>query len=459
MRTSERVLASSFRDPSGFLFVSEEILYRQVNKVYQDHYCHLIESGLYNSLIQDSLLIPHQEVLDESSSNADAYKILKPESIPFISYPYEWCFSQLKQAALVTLEIQRRALDHGMILKDASAYNVQYHLGRPVLIDSLSFERYSNGRPWVAYRQFCQHFLAPLVLMSYCDIRLNQLMKVYLDGIPLDLASSLLPWSSFLRFGVLSHIHLHAKSQQRFSSAKIPSTSGSVNNNAMLGLIDSLESTIDRLQYKNQESTWSSYYDDNSYSDEDMTEKVVLVGHVLDEVQPKTMWDLGANTGRFSQLAAEKGIKTISFEGDPVSSEKHYLTCVERKEKNIVPLIMDLANPSSGIGWAHQERPSLVARGPVDVVLALALIHHLAIANNIPFEKIAEFLSSLCETLIIEFVPKDDSQVKRLLSSREDIFHDYTQSLFERAFERFFRIGQFIAIGDSQRILYIMHRK
>ncbi len=457
MKTSDQVLASSFRDPSGFLFVSEEILYRQVNKVYQEHYCHLIKSGLYDSLIQDRLLIPHQEVLDEFPSNADVYKILKPEAIPFISYPYEWCFSQLKQAALTTLEIQGRALAHGMILKDASAFNVQYHLGRPIFIDSLSFERYSNGHPWVAYRQFCQHFLAPLVLMSYCDIRLNQLMEIYLDGIPLDLTSSLLPWSSFLRFGVLSHIYLHGKCQKRFSSATISSTSGSVNNNAMLGLIDSLKTTIDQLQYKHRESLWSSYYTDNTYSDEDMTEKVVLVGRVLDEIQPETMWDLGANTGRFSQLAAERGIKTVSFEGDPVSSEKHYLTCDESKEKNVLPLIMDLANPSAGIGWAHQERQSLVARGPVDVVLALALIHHLAIANNVPFEKIAEFLSSLCETLIIEFVPKDDSQVKRLLSSREDNFHDYTQSLFERAFETFFRIDQSIAIGDSQRILYIMY--
>ncbi|MGB0911196.1 MAG: class I SAM-dependent methyltransferase [Nitrospirales bacterium] len=459
MKTSEHVLASSFRDPSGFLFVSDEVLYRQVNKVYEGHYCHLIESGLYNSLIQDRLLIPHQEVVHESSSNPDVYKILKPESISFISYPYEWCFSQLKQAALVTLDIQRRALDHGMILKDASAYNVQYHQGRPILIDSLSFERYSNGRPWVAYRQFCQHFLAPLVLMSYCDIRLNQLMKVYLDGIPLDLTSSLLPWRSCFRFGVLSHIHLHAKSQKRFSSANISSTSRSVNNTAMLGLIESLQSTIDQLQYKHRASSWSSYYDDNSYSDEDMTEKVVLVGRVLDEIQPRTMWDLGANTGRFSQLAAEKGVKTISFEGDPVSSEKHYLACIERKEQNIVPLIMDLANPSSGIGWAHQERQSLLARGPVDVILALALIHHLAIANNVPFEKIAEFFSRLCETLVIEFVPKDDSQVQRLLSSREDIFHDYSQSVFERAFETFFSLDQLIAIGDSRRILYIMHRK
>ena len=459
MRTIDRPVASSFRDPSGFLFFSEDTLYRQVNRVYQHHYDHLIKSGLYDALAQDGLLIPHQEVSQTWGEASDVYKVLKPESVPFISYPYEWCFSQLKQAALVTLEIQRRALRRGMILKDASAYNIQYHKGIPILIDSLSFERYTQGQPWVAYRQFCQHFLAPLALMSYRDIRLNQLLQIHIDGLPLDLTSSLLPWNSWVRFGVFSHIHLHAKSQKRFASAKISEGSSAVTNNAMLGLIDSLQTTIEGLHYQDSESSWSSYYDDNTYSEEDMTEKIVLVGRVLDELQPRALWDLGANTGRFSQLAAEKGINTIAFEGDPLTSEKHYQNCVHRREKKVLPLIMDLANPSPGIGWAHQERQSFIERGPVDVIVALALIHHLAIANNVPFKKIAEFLGSVCQALIIEFVPKNDSQVQRLLSSREDIFHDYTQPQFERSFEEFFTIDRSIGIGQSQRILYLMHRK
>ncbi|GJL64987.1 MAG: 50S ribosomal protein L11 methyltransferase [Nitrospirales bacterium] len=458
MRTIDTPVTSSFRDPSGFLFFREGVLYRQVNRVYQDHYDQFIQSGLYDFLVNDSLLISHQDVSDEFSCNADVYKILKPEPISFISYPYEWCFSQLKHAALLTLKIQRRAFEHGMMLKDASAYNIQYRKGLPILIDSLSFESYRIGQPWFAYRQFCQHFLAPLVLMSYRDIRLNQLMQINLDGIPLDLTSSLLPWSSRIRFGVLSHIHLHAKSQKRFASANISNYSRPVTCNAVLGLIDSLESTIHQLHYKEEGSCWSSYYDEHSYSENDMTEKIVMVGQVLDELKPKTMWDLGANTGRFSQLASEKGIYTLSFEGDPLSSEHHYQACVQRGETMVLPLILDLSNPSSGIGWAHEERQSLLERGPADVILALALIHHLAIANNVPFEKIAEFLSRLCETLIIEFVPKEDSQVRRLLSSRTDIFHDYTQSQFEESFQRFFHIEESMLIGHSQRLLYVMRR-
>jgi len=294
--------------------------------------------------------------------------------------------------------------------------------------------------------------------MSYRDIRLNQFLQIHLDGIPLDLTSSLLPWSSRFRFGVLSHIHLHANSQKRFASANIADCSRPVTRNAFLGLIDSLYSTINQLQYQEEKSCWSSYYDEHSYAGNDMTEKIVLVGCILDELKPGTMWDLGANTGRFSQLAAEKGIHTISFESDPLSSEQHYQACVQRGEKMILPLMMDLANPSSAIGWAHHERQSFVERGPADVILALALIHHLAIANNVPFEKIAELLSNLCETLIIEFVPKDDSQVRRLLLSRRDIFHGYTQSQFEESFQRFFHIEQSIPIGHSLRLLYVMRK-
>ncbi len=180
MQDTAFLIKSSFRDPSGFLYWKNGELYRQINTVYSEHYEHLMVSGLYDRLAQDKLLIPHEEI---ERGNNSAYRILKPETVPFISYPYEWCFSELKDAALATLKIQRIALEYGMSLKDASAYNIQFHNGKPVLIDTLSFEKYREGEPWVAYRQFCQHFLAPLALMSFKDIRLNQLLKIYIDGI------------------------------------------------------------------------------------------------------------------------------------------------------------------------------------------------------------------------------------------------------------------------------------
>jgi len=196
------VLSSSFRDPSGFLFTREGVLYRQVDRRHAEHYDLLMSSGLYEALVSEGSLVPHEEV-DEAPAGPGAHRVIRPERIPFVSYPYEWCFSQLRDAALVTLEIQRRAMSFGMSLRDATAFNVQFRAGRPIFIDTLSFERLPEGRPWIAYRQFCQHFLAPLALARYRDVRLLQLTRDHLDGVPLDLAAELLPGRARLRLPLL----------------------------------------------------------------------------------------------------------------------------------------------------------------------------------------------------------------------------------------------------------------
>ena len=216
--SGSRQLSASFRDPSGFLFTRNGILYRQINRAYAEDYARLMDSGLYEKLVKANLLIPHVEVDQAPAEKEAAFKVVQPERAPFISYPYEWSFSQLKDAALATLSIHKRALKLGMSLKDASAYNIQFVRGKAMLIDTLSFEIYKEGEPWIAYKQFCQHFLAPLALMSYRDIRLNQLLRIYIDGVPLDLASALLPFRTKLNFGLLTHIHVHADSQKRYSN-------------------------------------------------------------------------------------------------------------------------------------------------------------------------------------------------------------------------------------------------
>ena len=460
MKTTNLSIPASFRDPSGFLFFSDSLLYRQVNIQYKDHYDHLMRSGLYDVLVRTGLLIPHHEVRQEGVCSEGIYKILRPERVSFVSYPYEWCFSQLESAALTTLRIQKLALKHGMTLKDATAYNIQFHKGAPILIDTLSFETCQEGHPWIAYRQFCQHFLAPLALMSYTDLRLNQLMKVFLDGIPLDMASTLLPRRTYFRMGLLLHIHLHARAQKRFASSLHESNDRrSMSKNSLLGLIESLESSVLQMRCKKHESAWSSYYDENNYSQQAMGEKIILVGEILDELKPSTVWDVGANTGFFSRLAAAKGIETISIEADPSSAEINCRLCMEKDEKRVLPLIVDLTNPSPNIGWLNQERDSLFERGPAEVILALALIHHLAISNNVPFGRIAECFSKLSQHLIIEFVPKSDSQVQRLLTTRADIFLQYDQSHFEEAFQMHFTILKTMRIGDSDRMLYLMRTR
>lgn len=451
-------LWASFRDPSGFLFRQDGVIYRQVNLAYRDDYDHFMASGLYRALVDDNLLIPHEEVGIGPPVPEVAYKVIKPQRVPFISYPYEWCFSQLRDAALTTLKMQRKALDFGMSLRDSSAYNIQFKDGRPIFIDTLSFGKYLEGQPWVAYRQFCQHFLAPLALMSHKDIRLHRLLRTYIDGLPLDLASCLLPWRTRVRFSLLSHIHLHARSQKHFADKAINSDRSRMSRYAFLGVLNSLESAVKKLEWRPAGTEWADYYQDTNYSPQAFEHKKAVVAGFLDKVRPATLWDLGANVGIFSRLAGDRGILTISFDVDPAAVEKNYLDCVARGDARILPLVTDLTNPSPGIGWENRERMSLKERGPADAVLALALVHHLAISNNLPLGHIASFLAEVSRWLIIEFVPKEDSQVQRLLATREDIFPDYTRQAFEQEFSRYFTIDDSADIQESQRTLYLMRQ-
>jgi hypothetical protein len=420
-----------------------------------------MESGLYERLVKAGLLIPHVET-DQPPAQAElAFKVIQPERVPFISYPYEWSFSQLKDAALATLSIQKRALKAGMSLKDASAYNIQFVRGRATLIDTLSFETYKVGRPWDAYRQFCQHFLAPLALMSHVDVRLSQFLRVYMDGIPLDLASRLLPIRTRLEFSLLTHVHIHAGAQTRYADADVKrdAPKGQMSQNAFLGLLESLEGAVKKLNWKPAGTEWGNYYDITNYSDAAFEHKKERVGEWVGSVQPALVWDLGANNGVFSRLASVAsagGAFTVAFDVDPAAVEQNYRSIKTDKAPNLLPLLLDLTNPSPALGWASRERDSFLQRGPADVVLALAVIHHLAISNNVPLPQLADFFAEAGKRLVIEFVPKSDSQVKKLLSSRADIFPNYTLEGFEAAFASRFKILEKVNLRESERTLYFM---
>lgn len=459
---------ASFRDPDGFIFRGPEgILLRQVNHSCADDYRFFMDCGLYRDLTEGGLLVPHEEVSLDFRRTDDAIAVLCPRHVPFVSYPYEWCFSQLKDAALLTLDIQKRALNHGMSLKDCSAYNVLFEGTKPIFIDTLSFEIYEAGRPWVAYRQFCQHFLAPLALMAYRDMRLNGIFRISIDGAPLDLASALLPKRTWFRLGLLTHIHLHASLERKDAARQaaghaapvLGKGSSKVSETGLRGLIDNLESSIRKLTYRRTETEWSNYYAANSYTDTATERKARLVAEFTGQVQPKMVWDLGANTGRYSRIAADRGADVVAFDIDWRCVEENYLQCRREGRSGILPLCLDLANPSSGLGWAHRERSSLADRGPVDLLLALALVHHLSIGNNVPFSLVADYFSRLAKAAVVEFVPKDDPQTRRLLESRKDIFGTYTREGFERAFGVHFDLVQAELLPDSNRVLYLMRRR
>jgi ribosomal protein L11 methylase PrmA len=456
-------LAGSFRDPSGFLFWHHGVIYRQVGNGFRAAYDQMVESGFFRSAVEAGELLDHQEVEPtDLPVEGNVYKVLRPEQLGFISYPYEWSFSQLKDAALLTLALHQRALQFGLWLKDASAYNVQFRDARPVFIDTLSFETYPEGQPWIAYQQFCKHFLAPLLLMARRHVDLNRLLRGFIDGIPLEMASRLLPGVSWLSPAPLMHVHLHARSLRAYADrpeAAARKRIRLVSRTGMLGLVDNLESAIRRLDWKPQGTEWVNYYENTNYSEEALENKKSIVREFLDKSRPGSVWDFGANTGVFSRLASERGIPTVSFDMDPAAVEKNYRQIRDAGETHLLPLLMDLTNPSPSLGWDFSERMSLRARGPCDLAMALALVHHLAIGNNVPLGRIAEFFHGVCRSLIIEFVPKSDSQVERLLASRQDIFPGYTRQGFEGAFASYFEQQMCAPVSGSERMLYLFEGK
>ena len=453
---STEVSSASFRDPSGFVFRRDGVLYRQVNRRYAEHFAALHASGLCDTLVAQGILIPHERVDIEPPRPETAAVVIRPETVPFISYPYEWCFSQLRDAALTTLDLQLKALEHRMVLKDASAFNIQFRAGRPVLIDTLSFEIYREGEPWSAYRQFCEHFLAPLLLIRDVDPWLGRLPSLTSDGIPLDVASRLLPWRSRLSPAQLLHVHLHARSVRRYGGRPIPKIikHQGLSQKALINLVQGLRHTIAGLAWKACGTEWAEYETEHGYKPADLAEKQRLVVDMLRASGPATVWDLGANTGEFSRIAHAEGAFVVSTDVDPAAVERNYRRVVERGEDGIHPLWVDLRNPSPALGWANSERVSLTARADADVVLALALVHHLAITGNVPLSHIANWLSQLGPEVIIEFVPKRDPQVQRLLVSREDVFDDYSRDGFEAAFARRFQLLDCKQIGESGRTIY-----
>lgn len=452
-------VGGSFRDPSGFVFRQQGTLYRQVNASYRKAYDHLLASGLSTKLVADGLLLPFEEVGAGPAGPEAAYRVIRPEPVPFVSYPYEWCPSQLRDAALVTLAVQRIALDHGMVLKDASAYNVQFVGSRPVFIDHLSFDLYEDGAPWVGYRQFCQHFLAPLALAILVDVRLSQLLRVHLDGCPLDLVSRLLPRRTHLRFSLLAHIHLHARSQARYRHRGLGPRRRRMTLAQLRAIGSSLESGVRRLRWRPPRTEWADYYAETPYTPGALEAKQRLVGSFLERARPRNVWDLGGNVGLFSRLAARRGIPTVCFDVDPGAVDTNYRRCRDEDDRLLLPLWVDLANPSPSLGWAHTERDSLVGRGPADLVMALALIHHLAISQNVPLDRLARFFATVGAWLIAEFVPKEDPQVQRLLATRRDVFPNYGVETWEAQLGQHFETVDRQPVPGSLRTLYLLRTR
>ena len=438
------VNSGSFRDPSGCVFSKDGKIYRSIFEPGAKDFEAARDAGVYDKLIEAGLFLPHDEVnLGDLAPEGTVYCLTHP-NLPMISYPWEWPFSMLKDAALIHLEAMEMLLPYNFWLRDASAFNVQYDGNRLRLIDTLSVGRRVPESPWVAYGQFCSHFLASLAMAAYCDIRTLSLWRNYIDGYPLDLVTKMLPPWRLYRPGLFMHLTLHARIQGvadrkedigKSKSARKPK----VSDRGLIGLIRSLHRTIEGIKWKRSSRIWEKYGEIRTYQAEDVAQKSEYVDRVVQRLQPNMMWDLGANTGEYSLIAASYGTFVVSIDGDPACTE-HVYQRLSRESglKGILPLTMDLANPSPGLGWDSRERLSLRDRGPADLVLALALMHHLVFSCCVPLSRIAEWFANLTNHLLVEFVPPNDPMVQKLLRNRGDEHLPYNLEVFQSSFGKFF---------------------
>lgn len=447
---------SSYRDPSGFLFTYNGQLYRQVNQSFATAFEQFHRSGLSAQLIQSGRLIPYETINENLTGSEDWFLTLQPEVIPFVSYPYEWCFDMLKDAALLTLDIAQEALGYNMLLKDATAYNLQWHKGGMRFIDTLSFEPYDEQQPWIAYRQFCEQFLTPLALMHYLKEPLQPLLLAYPDGIPLSLAKKLLPVKSRLNLHAFLHLHLQAmlsaKTAGRQQAARPFSRS------KMQQLLKSLKRAVESFSLHQPTGVWSLYYSEATQRKDYMQQKKSIITDWLSQLTAATALDAGANEGEFSLLLSAKNIQTVSADFDHYSINNLYKKSKKDGLVNLLPLLLDLRNPTPAAGVNNQEHASFLQRADFDLVLALAVMHHLAIGKNMNFAQIASFFRSLGNMLIIEFVPKEDEKIRFMLQQKPDVYTWYTKENFLASFAAHFRLLAKKEIGTSGRILFMMQR-
>jgi hypothetical protein len=452
--------SSSFRDPSGYIFIDEGIVKRCILPVYFKQYQALKEANIFETLSKANILIKHSEV---SSSTTEI--VIEPEQIPFITYPYEWSFNQYKEAALLTLKLQKYCLEHDFSLKDATAFNVTFHKGKAVFIDTLSFDFYENNSPWRAYKQFITHFLGPLVLAHFHGAQSLKLISNFIDGIPIKMLASLLPFKTKFNPVLYSNIHLLAKFEDKHNEdykGEVKQTK--LSKKAQLNMITSLYDYIKKLSLK-EHSEWGNYYDKTNYTDTAFTEKANIINTWIGTLKPKSIIDIGGNDGTFVRQINHDFELALVCDIDNNAVDVNHKTLKSNKEKNMLPFVLDVLNPSPAIGFENKERQSFLDRltkfAP-ETTLALAVIHHMTLSGNVPFEMSAHFFASYSEHLIIEFPKREDSWVQRLLNTKGEFkshFDFYTIENFETSYLTYFSIIDKQPIESSERVMYFLKCK
>ena len=455
--------AGSFRDPSGKIFYYENNIFREIFLSGLDKYNFLKKDKLLDELVEKNFLVKTEEIKTEDVSKLkpeDKSIIIKHEKINFISYPYEWTFNELKDAAIFHLDLQLFLLEKGAKLIDASAYNIQFKKLKPIFIDVLSIDKYKEGEFWGAHKQFCENFLNPLILTSKTGINFNNWFKGNLEGITTSDLYSVLKLKHFLSPTIFFQVFLLNKIEQKatknplLTNKKINKAKG-LSKNAFKFMLTGLKSFIKKLELKNQITTWEKYSEKNTYSEDEDKKKMDAVESFLKKNKSiNLLADLGCNDGKFSRLAIKSNIENvIGFDFDLKVLDRSYLIS-KKNNQNILPLYLDFTNPSSNLGWNDNERKSFNKRAKFDCILALALIHHLVLAKNIPLNQTLIWLTSMAPAGLIEFVPKEDPTSQFMLSLKGDIFPDYNEENFKKELSRIVKIKNITTVSNTGRKIY-----
>ncbi|HNC05774.1 MAG TPA: hypothetical protein PLS38_05670 [Solirubrobacterales bacterium] len=457
----------SFRDRDSRVVVSGDAIYRALSPEGAEDWEAFSGSPLLEQLTAAGKVIGTREVdpsvLGESQDllPTGITKVLEHDRVPFVSYPYEWTFSMLQDAAKLQLELGAAAIDSGLDLKDATPYNVQFIGSQPTFIDIGSFEKITEGEPWIAYRQFCMLYLYPLLFQAHKDIPFHPWMRGSIDGIqPID-AIKVFSLRDRLRRGVFLHTSLHARLDRRANksgpgSAEENKTKRQVKPGQIKAQLESMNRLVSKLKWKAGETSWSGYRQSNTYSDEDDRRKQAFVGEVAAQLKPGLTWDMGCNDGAYSRIAAESSERVVAFDFDHATVEALYRSLREEGNTKILPLVSNLADPSPALGWRGLERKTLADRGAPDLMLALALIHHVSISANIPIADFLQWARDLETTLLVEFPKRTDPMVRALLANKhEGANPDYEEGNFERELEKRFEVERREELPSGDRILYL----
>lgn len=451
----------SFRDPSGKVYRRGNGIFRTVTTRAAADYEFVRDSGLFDRLSSKGLVLSTTEVSPDVLGPVAAASryLLQHPLIRFLSYPYEWSFPALKAAALLHLDVQLEALEAGISLSDATAYNVQFNGPRPVFIDHLSFRRYRDGEIWIGHRQFCEQFLNPLLLRAFLGVPHNAWFRGSQEGIPTAEMNRLLPLRRKLGWNVLSHVVLPTMLERSTRTAAAALATDKLGTSQLprssyRALLQRLRDWIVRLEPADTGKTvWHDYAGNHSYQSDEVKAKAAFVGEMAAAVRPGILWDLGCNSGDYSKAALAAGAEyVVGFDFDHGALEAAFARA-KAEGLAFLPLLMDAANPSPSQGWAERERQGLAARASADAVLALAFVHHLAIGRNVPLDRLIDWLVGLAPTGVVEFIPKSDPMVQRMLQLREDIFDDYTEGAFLSAIGERARIVKSLIVSAAGRRL------